>query len=242
MVTKTKTEVTAVKTEAKTEAKTATAEKLQPLCGERQPGESDLAVSALNDFLLLGSGRTLTRLLAQYVAQRPRETPQNPVKTRSLNTLQGWSKQFAWFQRAADYDVLLDEKYAGKLQREVDTGYSMPHVRLRTLKRVAGRLEREIFEKGIFLTDTRVDDKGRTSESERYNSAIVNDLRGLLDDIAKERGGRKPYSFLVALLQRAEKRLDLGTFTEEQIDRMRTQKLHWLQIILEPYLLPEENK
>jgi hypothetical protein len=35
------------------------------------------------------------------------------------------------------------------MQHELDTGYEMDHVRLRPLKGVAARSQREIFEEGI---------------------------------------------------------------------------------------------
>ncbi len=68
---------------------------LRLLSGIRQPGETDRAIIACNDFLLLGRKRSLRRLLSWYESQL------GSVATTSLDTLKRWSTRFGWYDRAA---------------------------------------------------------------------------------------------------------------------------------------------
>src|SRR4051794_6544574 len=70
------------------------------LCGTRHANEDDPAVLACNDWLLLGPGRSLRGLLAQYTRIHQHTPP-----TRSLDTLKRWSRVYGWQARAATYDA-----------------------------------------------------------------------------------------------------------------------------------------
>lgn len=79
--------------------------------------------------------------------------------------------------------------------RALKTGLSKKSERVKLLKRVAQRLTEDLFERDLVWTDMV---KGIGSkedfqviEYEEFNSAEVKELRGVLDDIAKEVGDRQ---------------------------------------------------
>ena len=118
------------------------------LMGQRQPGEKGRAMSACNDYLLMGPGRSLSNLLERY------RTATEPPPSRRIKTLKDWSRHFGWVERAGTYDdwqVRL--KSAEKIkaieeqaQREITAGQALmasgERVVRELIKRIAdGRLE-----------------------------------------------------------------------------------------------------
>jgi hypothetical protein len=143
----------------------------------------------------MGPGRSLADLARQY-----HETPQNAA-TLSLYTLQAWSKRYGWQERASGYDVGLESLKNERAREIMQTGLSLTHERVDKLKTLAGFLETQIFEQGeddeyhnVWLPDVKQIGAGEYAERvdiERFNSAIFEQYRGILDDLAKETGGRK---------------------------------------------------
>lgn len=73
----------------------------------RLPNETDKAWTAFQDFLALGSARSLAALHRQYTdKKREKEI----VPTRSQKTILGWSSQFNWFERAKQWDAEEEER------------------------------------------------------------------------------------------------------------------------------------
>lgn len=169
---------------------------LQPLKGQRQKGESDSAVIACNDWLRLGTGRSLPELLEYYT-----ESYQKLPPTDNLQTLKNWSSKFDWAERATEFDVDYEAIKNAERQAVMDYGLALDYERVKKLKRLVDFLERQIYEKGIgddyhnvWLPDVKQIGAGEFAERvdiERFNSALISEYRAALDDLAKEVGGRK---------------------------------------------------
>lgn len=174
---------------------------VQLLVGERQKGESNKAVIACNDWLRMGPGRSLPALLEKY-----NQTQQDAAPSRSLNTLQRWSSDFNWFDRATSFDANWEAIKTAEREAELNYGLALDYERVRKLKRMADFLEGQLYETGaadaetgkapyhnVWLPDVKVVGSGDSAETvdiERFNSAIFIQLRGVLDDLAQETGGR----------------------------------------------------
>lgn len=174
---------------------------LQPLNGQRQSAESDKAVQACNDWLRLGSGRSLTELIEKYT-----DSPQKAPPTTSLDTLKGWSSKFKWAARAAEFDASWEERKTQERQQVMDYYLSLDYERVRKLYRLADFLESQIYEKSapdpdtgyqsyhnVWVPDVKSIGSGEFAERvdiERFNSALLSEYRSTLDDIAKETNGR----------------------------------------------------
>lgn len=77
------------------------------------------------------------------------------------------------------------------------TGLALAEERVNVLVQLAERLQADLFNdsgRGFWLEDAKMLGQGEFAERyefERYNAGQVSDLRGVLDDIAKEVGGRQ---------------------------------------------------
>ena len=182
---------------------------MELLAGERQSSETDRAVQACNDFLRLGAGRTLPKLLERYRRSRKKSEP----ATDSYDTLQKWSSQYDWQDRASIYDTGVEQQKNERRQKEMDAGLALDYERVRRLKRLAKFIEDQIYEEAPPAATFQIDDKEITVapvspypklwladvkqvgvekvDIIRFNQAIISEFRGLLDDLAKETGGRK---------------------------------------------------
>ena len=182
--------------------------KVELLAGERKRGETSRSIQACNDYLRLGPGRSL-RILNELYAENRQFTP----PTSNLHTLKGWSAKYDWVVRAEGYDAALEEAKNVRHQEIMESGLALDHERVEKLKGLAGFLLDEIEKTSqvqavdedgnvgmvdgerhrVWLPDVKQIGSGEFAERvdiERYNSAIFSDLRGLLDDLAKETGGR----------------------------------------------------
>lgn len=175
--------------------------------------ESSRARAAYADYLALGEGRSLEKLAADYVSRSgsgpdpDRETgarragdawPVQAPPTRFLSTLKAWSAQFGWQERlraladaaAADVQAAL----AARRRAVLETGLALDHERVDALKRLAARLLDELgAQDRLWVRDTKwvgPGDVGERVDVERFNGSEVEQLRGLLDDIAREKGER----------------------------------------------------
>lgn len=182
------------------------------LAGEPKLNETPRAIQACNDYLRMGPGRSLRKL-----AQKYGKTKRNQAPTESEATLFEWSSDFAWQERAAAYDAERDAEKTEKRRKEIETGLALDTERIRKLKRLARFLEDQIYEEddpnavvivglsesgatevavssspypNVWLRDAKTVAKKRV-DIFRFNSAIISEYRGVLDDLAKETGGRK---------------------------------------------------
>ena len=106
---------------------------------------------------------------------------------------------FSISKQQADYYRKTRKVDIDALKREgegiaLSTGLAISGERVKLLKRIATRLESDLFKEDLFWT---LEVKGvgagaaaEVVEYEEFNIAEVTALRGVLDDIAKETGGR----------------------------------------------------
>jgi len=164
----------------------------QPAILDDGRAEPNRAHSAFLDYLHLGPGRTLPALLQQYqgLAAAP---------THSHGTLRNWSQKFEWTPRSARYDTA-DERRANAEYRArraaiMQRGLTRDHERvenLTTLYEKLAALSRD--EDALWLKDFKIlrlpDGTFERVEIRRFNGDLIRQMRGLLDDIASETGGR----------------------------------------------------
>jgi hypothetical protein len=139
--------------------------------------------------------------------------PQEAPPTRSLDTLKKWSRRYGWGARAVVYDAAVTEPQKQALEEEkqarrrqlMEEGLAQAHERLARLTRLADFLEDQIYEEGenadgdrifhnVWMPDAKWVGPGPFGERvdvERFNGPLIDQFRGVLDDIAKEVGGRK---------------------------------------------------
>lgn len=170
--------------------------------------ETAKAQRAWADYLALGDGRSLAKLAAIYHQNDPKSTPDN-----ILRQLKRWSSTFGW-QARLDAIAAEAEEHARAAEAErrraiLETGFALDHERVFVLKGLADKLLEELNGDRLWLEDKKSlivgqepvynDDGtaviGSRTEYEVYtiqrpNSAWVTQVRGLLSDIADERGGR----------------------------------------------------
>jgi len=168
---------------------------LELLIGARLKGESDNAVIACNDFLRLGPGRTLTILEQKYADFYQGEPP-----TRSLSTLKKWSTDHSWVDRAREFDSNWEIIKNQERQKVMEYGLALDFERTRELKQLAEFLLAQLYEQGeggefhnLWVPDVKQIGSGESAEQvdiERFNSGLLSQLRGVLDDLAAETGGR----------------------------------------------------
>lgn len=168
---------------------------IELLAGQRQSGESDNAAISCNDWLRMGPGRSLPGLLRKYT-----EMSQNEPPTSSLSTLKKWSTNFDWQSRAAEFETKWEAIRTAERNAEFNYGLSLDYERVRRLKRLADFLEAQLYEQGedgvyhnVWMPDVKGIGKGddfERVEVERFNSALFSEYRAVLDDLAKEVGGR----------------------------------------------------
>jgi hypothetical protein len=165
-----------------------------PVLGERLSGESAKAVIACNDYLRMGPGRSFDKLLLKY-----HESTTETVPTIHRKTLANWSVKYGWVKRAELYDQEMERIKTEYAQQVMNSGLALDHERVEKLKELfnllIGQLMKEVDGKmpALWLPDVKQIGSGEFAERvdiERYNSPLINDIRGLLDDLAKETGGR----------------------------------------------------
>lgn len=170
------------------------------LAGDRQSTEKDKAVAACNDYLRMGPGRSLQKLWTRYQAVTDPLPP-----TRRITTLKEWSSAFGWQERATFYDSRIERKKTEqsdkRRQQALESGFALDYERVLTLKKMASLLLGQLYEKGengvyhnLWVPDVKQIGGSVFAERvdiERFNAPLISEIRGLLDDLAKETGGRK---------------------------------------------------
>lgn len=165
---------------------------VQPLAGERKPGETDKAVLALNDYLRMGPGRSLRDLHERYCQQSANGAATEKPPTERLRTLAEWSSVFGWQERVNVYDAEQDAAKTTEIQRLRTEGLAADHERIRQLGRIWAALDGEFRDgAGLWYKDIKISAKGDTVDVDVFNAALLTQMRGILDDLAKETGGRK---------------------------------------------------
>ncbi len=157
--------------------------------------ESARARQAYADYVALGPGRSLEKLLERY------QSGTGSAPTRRMTSLKQWSSAFGWqarLQALADGEAAAAEERQREYVRSImEAGFALPHERVKVLTELAQVLHRDLTAEGEANRRWVIDVKGigagdnwQSVEIERFNSAEVEQFRGLLDDIAKETAGR----------------------------------------------------
>ena len=155
--------------------------------------ESPKARQAWADYLALGPERSLEKLLERYRTD-PRSAP-----TARLTTLKEWSRTHQWQARlqnlVAEQVVVVEQAERDRVREVLETGFGVAHERVRVLKELGEILIGELRDPlRRWVREPKwlgSRENGEMVEIERFNAAEVEQFRGILDDIAKEIGGRK---------------------------------------------------
>jgi len=182
---------------------------------------------AYADYLRLGPDRSLERLATEYRART------DGVPTHQLSRLKQWSTTYGWQSRLqviADAEVREAETREAVHRREImESGYALVWERVRALKELADRLFAELQDPSRrWVREAKVVGSGKNAREvvvERFNSAEVEQLRGVLADIAKETGGRKDIQVVTGdadspLEVRHGYDLNLSRLTDAELDQM----------------------
>jgi len=152
--------------------------------------ESRRAPVALRDYLQLGPGRSLAALLDLYKA-----SPGSP--TSSARTLRGWARRYDWPERASCYDEYQQSSLlfaeSERQQAAMQTGLAQTCERVESLKLLYSQLQTYLERAWpIWLADLQAEpaESGSRARVARFNTAIIIQMRGILDDLARETGGR----------------------------------------------------
>lgn len=198
---------------------------LELLAGERKDNESDRAVQACNDYLRLGAGRSLRKLAQKYA-----KTRQSTPPTDSIETLKVWSADYEWKQRSSQYDAELEAIRNEKRRKEFEAGLALDYERVNKLKGLANLLEQDLSVH-LWLDDAKSIGSGEFAERVdliRFNSALVEQYRGVLDDLAKEVGGRK--------VRTENLNIDFAKLSDEQLARIAAGE-DPMQVVLSGYIV-----
>jgi hypothetical protein len=180
---------------------------IELLAGQRQDRESDAAVVACNDYLHQGPGRSLAKLIQKYT-----ESDQESPPTTNLGVIKRWSAAYDWQGRASTYDAEVEQQKAAEIRRLRTEGLAADHNRIAELAEIFDALKQDFLSSGLYRTDIKLSATGKEVEVEVFNKPLIDSMRGILDDIAKEVGGRKQ--------QINQTILDLSNATDEQLERI----------------------
>ena len=173
-------------------------ETIQLLAGIRQDNESFNAVLACNDYLKLGPRRSITKLKKKYdkrydKAEKAGLDTLESVPRYHRTLLSKWCYDFRWVARAEHYEQQRQKKLAIQDKLVLEQGLSRPACRVEELTSLYNKLTKVLDKDGLYMRDTFTY-KGTMTTKKRYNASLINNIRGILDDIARETGGRTQYS------------------------------------------------
>ena len=135
---------------------------------KKRDGETLKAHAALCDYARMGPKRSLRTLTQTYNDPGTASPP-----TKHLSTVAKWSERYDWQDRVTEYDAAVQRAADEEAEREMLEGLALPRERVRLLKRLAATLtDEELYEMAV------------------KDNRLLAQLRGLLDDLAKETGGR----------------------------------------------------
>lgn len=152
--------------------------------------ETPKAAAAYARYVALGADRSLDKLAHLICQEYPARKP-----ATVLVLLKRWSAAFDWQGRIGRLarQQQLDAEFAERerVRQILSSGLALPHERIERLSRIARLLEVDLTGDKLWLEDFK--SIGNVAVPiERPNAAWVSQYRGLLDDIAKEVGQRKP--------------------------------------------------
>ena len=158
------------------------------------PGDTDhmttRAAQAFEDYYAMGAQRSFDKLLELY---KKRKDP----PTKRYQTIATWSTKYGWQQVIRERDKALAIELINQLQDEREivlrSGLALDYERIKKLHKLWERLEEELETGALWLNDVKIVGRGEQAqvyEMQRFNSPLIRELRGILDDLAKEMGER----------------------------------------------------
>jgi len=198
---------------------------MEPSEEQAQSVESKKAATACADYLRMGIGRSLAKLHQKYIEGTANEPP-----TRHLRVLAGWSTKYGWQERANAHDVAIDAEKEQRRKEIMESGFALDYERVVELKRMAVFLSGQIYEQGegdvyhnVWVADVKQIGSGEFAERvdiERFNGEIFSQLRGALDDLAKETGGRKQKTEITGKDGGPIETRELSKLSDEELERI----------------------
>lgn len=104
-------------------------------------------------------------------------------------TLKNWSRDFSWQARCSEYDAALDREKNDRRRAIMESGLSLDHERVTMLKDLALTLN-HLVKGEILPPKDESEELPKTKDAKRLG-VLVAQLRGTLEDLAQETGGRK---------------------------------------------------
>ena len=163
---------------------------------ERRDGDTDKSFAALADYARMGAGRSLRALHESYQArgQKGDGPGTDAPPTKRWATLSGWAHSNDWQARVQDYDEARRAIADEEAEREMLEGLALPSHRVRALKLLAAALLADDAD-AASAKDAEEGAGGGRSPLAGLDLTLgspqrLAQLRGLLDDLAKETGGR----------------------------------------------------
>lgn len=186
-------------------------ERVPLLSGSYYPDENNEAVKACNDWLRLGRARSLARLCDYY-----KDNPHMAIATWSM--VSKWSAAYDWQSRGNLYDIEQDKLLTARAQEIFNTGLATPHERVLELQRIYREVKPRLLKipqseetHYTYSEETGwVDESGNPPPKDvPVNTDVLQQMRGLLDDLAQETGGRTKTLALFAKRDPAQALFDM---------------------------------
>jgi len=152
--------------------------------------ETNKAKQAFEDYFNMGPGRSLRALHEEY-CQRTKDKP----PTKRFETIATWSTKHHWQDRIAQREhEIAQAQFEAIKERAIESSYAYWPKRVKDLIELAELLLEEIqTEDKRWLPDVKQIGGGEFAERVdivRFNSALIEQFRRTLDDIASEVGER----------------------------------------------------
>ncbi len=170
------------------------------------------AKQAYTDYLSLGPDRTIKALREHYLALRDKG---QTVPATSMHLLTKWSVTYNWKGRiesiGVDESKKAEAREADFRRDTMESGYAVRENRIKSLNRLAEMLYEDLTEKGkLWLKEVRWvggpnRSGGKVVTHARFNKEELEQFRGILDDLAKEKGERKLTMDMRFVREEAEK-------------------------------------
>jgi hypothetical protein len=166
----------------------------------REIGETPGAKQAFLDYLAMGTKRSMKKLHKQYrdsdlYVQDMRKDGSPP--TRQIKQLKAWSVAHRWQKKLnqvqdEQIEVILKEqrRSLAELARE---GFANPVERIRALNELAEALLERLRDENLLTTVIKQVGSGKSTkqvEEAKIDTPAIQQFRGILEDLAKETGGR----------------------------------------------------
>lgn len=201
--------------------------------------ETKRANQALRDYLMMGSGRSLNKLLAMYAQDL------NPP-TRSHKSMSRWSVIYEWVARADTFDEIQHAKvqaeYDARRKQIMETGLALDHERIEKLKQLHTKLDGYLLdEENVWLRDAKsirvgssIEKTGEdkftvVGEYERidliaFNAPLIGKILETIDALAAETGGRVRKTELTGKnggpIRTSESPVNLAALNNEELEEL----------------------